>query len=386
MRKICVITGTRAEYGLLRWVMEGLRNSADMELQVVVTGMHLSPEFGLTYREIEADGFRIDRKVEVLLSSDEPSAVAKSIGLGVIGFSDALSQLAPDLIVVLGDRFEIFAATTAAMVLQIPIAHLHGGESTEGMIDEAIRHAITKMAQLHFVAAPEYRDRVVQLGEDPLRVFLVGGLGVDSLKRTTLLSRAELEQSLGLTFRERNLLVTFHPVTLDKAPAVTQMKELTAALDYFPESLLIFTMPNADAGSRALFELVDGFVATHANAYAFTSLGQARYFSCLTNMDGVIGNSSSGLTEVPSFRIGTVDIGDRQQGRLKADSVIASVPERAAIVEAIRHLYSTEFQQVLTSVENPYGDGGAADRIVDVLRDVDLRDILKKKFFDVSVW
>lgn len=385
MRKICVITGTRAEYGLLRWVMQGIRDARDLQLQVVATGMHLSPEFGLTYREIEADGFHIDRKVETLLSSDTPSGVAKSMGLGMIGFSDALAELAPDLVVVLGDRFEIFAAVSAAMVLRIPVAHLHGGEATEGLIDEAIRHSITKMSQLHFVAAREYRDRVVQLGEDPTRVFLVGGLGVDSLKHTKLLPRTELEQSLGLKFRERNLLVTFHPVTLENASSADQMTELTSALEDFPDSLIVFTMPNSDPDGRILFEIVDRFVASHANAYAFTSLGQVRYFSCVAQVDGVIGNSSSGLAEVPSFRIGTVDIGDRQRGRLKAPSVISCAPERLEIVAAIQRLYSSDFLHLLADSRSPYGDGGAADRIVAVLRDVDLRDILKKKFFDVAV-
>jgi GDP/UDP-N,N'-diacetylbacillosamine 2-epimerase (hydrolysing) len=385
VRKICVVTGTRAEYGLLRWVMQGIRDSGELQLQVIATGMHLSPEFGLTYREIEADGFRIDRKVEMLLSSDTPSGVSKSMGLGMIGFSDALDALRPDMVLLLGDRFEIFAAAAAAMVMRVPIAHLHGGESTEGLIDEAIRHSITKMSQLHFVAAREYRDRVVQLGEDPSRVFLVGGLGVDSLRHTALLSRADLEQSLGVTFRERNLLVTFHAVTLEDATAAEQMRELTAALESFPDSLILFTMPNSDPDGRALFAIVNEFVESHDNAYVFTSLGQTRYFSCVDQVDGVVGNSSSGLAEVPSFRTGTVDIGDRQRGRLKAPTVISCVPERTAIVEAIRRLYSPDFQQLIATSCNPYGDGGAADRIVSVLRDVDLSDILKKAFFDVPV-
>ncbi len=253
-RKICVVTGSRAEYGLLRWVMEGIRRLPDLGLQVIATGMHLSPEFGLTYREIETDGFPIDRKVEMLLSSDTPTGLAKSMGLGLIGFGDALQQLQPDVMLVLGDRFEIFSAVAAALVARIPVAHLHGGEATEGAFDEAIRHSITKMSHLHFVAAEEYRKRVIQLGEHPERVFLVGGLGVDSIKKLTLLDRAALEASLGFELGRRNLLVTFHPVTLDNQTSAQQMAELLAALDTWEDTHLIFTMPNADTDGRVLFD------------------------------------------------------------------------------------------------------------------------------------
>jgi GDP/UDP-N,N'-diacetylbacillosamine 2-epimerase (hydrolysing) len=382
-RKICVVTGSRAEYGLLRWVMESIREAPGLELQIVATGMHLSPEFGLTYREIEKDGFVIHRKVEMLLSSDSSTGVAKSMGLGLIGFSEALQQLQPDLMLVLGDRFEIFSAVAAAMIARIPVAHLHGGEASEGSFDEAIRHSITKMSQLHFVAAEEYRKRVIQLGEDPERVFLVGGLGVDSIKRLTLLDRSTLEASLAFELGRRSLLVTFHPVTLENATSVQQMAELLAALETLEDTHLIFTMPNADTDGRVLFDMVERFVADHANARAYTSLGQLRYLSCIRHVDGVVGNSSSGLTEVPSFGKGTINIGDRQRGRLKSESVIDCAPDRQSIIAALRRLYSPDFQARLPTLRNPYGEGGASEKIMQVLRDQSLEAILKKSFHDL---
>jgi GDP/UDP-N,N'-diacetylbacillosamine 2-epimerase (hydrolysing) len=383
IKKICVVTGTRADYGLLRWVMRGIEAAVELELQVLATGMHLSPEFGLTYSEIEQDGFRIDKRVEMLLSSDTPSGIGKSMGVGMIGFVDALHDLAPDLVLVLGDRFEIFAAVAATMTMRVPVAHLHGGEASEGLIDESIRHCITKMSHLHFVAAAEYSQRVIQLGEQPDRVFLVGGLGVDAIQHVPLLNRAELENGLRMQFRERNLLVTFHPVTLENASAEAQVSELLAALEERQDTSLIFTMPNADTEGRILFDIIQRFVDARQNAYAFTSLGQRRYLSTLAQVDGVVGNSSSGLTEAPSFHKGTINIGDRQRGRLKADSVIDCEPTRAGITSAIDRLYSSEFQAQLAEVESPYGNGGASERIVDVLRTVDLTGLVKKRFYDL---
>ncbi len=380
-RKICVVTGTRAEYGLLRWVMQGIKDDPHLTLQIVVTGMHLSPEFGLTYREIELDGFRIDRKVEILTSSDTSVGIAKSMGLGLIGFADALNDLKPDLIVVLGDRFEIFSAVAAALVARMPVAHLHGGELTEGAFDDAIRHSITKMSHLHFVAAEEYRQRVIQLGEWPERVYLVGGLGIDSIKRLELLEKSELEASLDFKFGKKNLLITFHPETLETATAVAQMSELIAALNDLDETQLIFTMPNADTGSRELIKLVEQYVTRNPSARAFTSLGQIRYLSCVAHVDGVIGNSSSGLLEVPSFRKGTINIGDRQRGRLQAASVINCKASRMEIASALDKLYSPEFQAGLDRVKNPYGEGGASERVVDVLANCSLDGMIKKGFF-----
>lgn len=382
-RKICIVTGTRAEYGLLRWVMEDIRRRPELELQILVTGMHLSPEFGLTHREIERDGFRIDRKVELLLSSDTPVGLAKSMGVGMIGFADALYELRPDLLLVLGDRFEIFAAVAAAMVARVPVAHLHGGEATEGLIDEAIRHSITKMAHLHFVAVEDYRRRVVQLGESPDRVFLVGGMGVDAIQRSPRLDKAALEHALGVRFAARNLLVTFHPVTLESSTSAAQMGQLLAALEPLRDTRLIFTLPNADTDGRVMIDMIERFTAAHQNAVAFQSLGQLRYLSCLEHVDGVVGNSSSGLTEAPTFKIGTVNVGDRQRGRLKAESVIDCAPDRASISAAIDELYSPQFRKTLAGVRNPYGDGGASARVVETLASVRLADILKKKFFDL---
>ncbi len=382
-RRICVVTGSRAEYGLLRGVMTAINDAPDLALQVVATGMHLSPEFGLTYREVERDGFSIARRVEMLLSSDTPSGVAKSMGVGLIGFADALRELSPDIVLVLGDRFEIFAAVAAALVARIPVAHIHGGETTEGAFDEAIRHSITKMSHLHFVAAEDYHRRVVQLGEQPDRVFLVGGLGVDAIERTTLLDRTTLERAMDFTFGHKNLLITFHPVTLETGTSSEQMAELLAALATLTDTQLIFTMPNADTNGRELFDMLRDFVAQHANARAYTSLGQLRYLSCLAQVDAVVGNSSSGLAEAPTFRKGTVNIGDRQRGRLKAASVIDCPPTRTAIRAAIDRSYSPEFRSTLARVHNPYGEGGASDKIVSVLRDYPLDAILKKTFFDI---
>jgi len=382
-RKICVVTGTRAEYGLLRWVIDGIHRAQDLELQIIVTGMHLSPEFGLTYREIENDGFRIDRKVEMILSADTPVGLTKSMGLGLIGFGEALQQLQPDLMLVLGDRFELFSAAAAAMVARIPVAHLHGGEATEGLIDEPIRHSITKMSHLHFVAAEEYRKRVIQLGESPDRVFLVGGLGIDSINKLDLLDSSALETAMEFELGDKNLLITFHPVTLENNTSAQQMAELIAALKTLENTHLIFTMTNADTDGRVLIDMVKQFVSDYPNARLYSSLGQLRYLSCIKHVDGVVGNSSSGLLEVPSFAKGTINIGDRQRARLKAKSVIDCDPEKGSIVSALQKLYSKEFQLTLKTVKNPYGEGGASQKVVEALMTVSLKDILKKSFFDL---
>jgi GDP/UDP-N,N'-diacetylbacillosamine 2-epimerase (hydrolysing) len=383
-RKICVITGTRAEYGLLRWVMQGIKDDLDLTLQIIATGMHLSPEFGLTYQAIEQDGFQIDRKVEMLTSSDTSVGIVKSMGLGLIGFADALSELQPDLILVLGDRFEIFSAVSASMVIRIPVAHLHGGESTEGLIDEAIRHSITKMSHLHFVAAEVYRQRVIQLGEQPDRVFLVGGLGIDNIKRLQLLDRSALEDSLDFKFGPKNLLITYHPVTLETDTAEKQMGMLLAALAALKDTQLIFTMPNADTGGRTLIKMVEKFVAQHPNSRDYLSLGQLRYLSCIAQVDGVVGNSSSGLAEVPSFKKGTINIGDRQRGRLQAESVINCEPTCESIAAALAQLYSIDFKMRLHQVTNPYGEGGASEAIISTIKTVSLDGLLKKRFYDAG--
>ena len=385
MRKICVITGTRAEYGLLRWVMQGIQDDPELILQVIATGMHLSPEFGLTYQAIEQDGFHIDRKIEMLTSSDTAVGIAKSMGLGLIGFADAFHEIQPDLIVVLGDRFEIFSAVSAALIARIPVAHLHGGETTEGAFDEALRHSITKMSHLHFVAAEPYRKRVIQLGEKPDRVFCAGGLGIDNIKRLQLLDRASLEDSLDFKLGTKNLLITFHPVTLETATAANQMEELLTVLADLKDTKLIITLPNADTDGRALIKMVEQFVMQHANARAYTSLGQLRYLSCIAQVDGVVGNSSSGLTEVPSFKKGTINIGDRQRGRLQAASIINCEPSREGIFAALKQLYSTDFQRGLNEVINPYGEGGASDQIVSTLKHCAIAGIVKKSFHDLPL-
>jgi UDP-hydrolysing UDP-N-acetyl-D-glucosamine 2-epimerase len=384
-RRICVVTGSRAEYGLLYWLMKEIQANPDMELQVIATGMHLSPEFGQTFHQIEEDGFFINAKVEMLLSSDTPVGVAKSIGLGTIGFADAFERLRPDIVVLLGDRFEILSAAQAAVVARIAIAHLHGGETTEGAIDEAFRHSITKMSHLHFTATEEYRQRVIQLGEDPERVFNFGAAALDSIINLKLLDRPELEKILGIRFGQRNLLVTFHPVTLEADTAKQSFSELLSALDDFPEIRLIFTEPNADTGGRVIRDMIENYVARRPDtATVHTSLGQIRYFSTLSVVDAVVGNSSSGLIEAPAFGIGTINVGDRQKGRMTAASVIDCEPKRESIREALAQLYSSEFQESLRHVINPYGDGPVAAKIVRVLSDYPLTEIIKKKFFNCS--
>jgi GDP/UDP-N,N'-diacetylbacillosamine 2-epimerase (hydrolysing) len=386
MKKICVITGSRAEYGLLRWVMQGIKDDPALRLQIIATGMHLSRDFGLTYREIEKDGFRIDRKVKMLTGSDTPVGIAKSMGKGLIGFADALNELKPNLIVVLGDRFEIFSAVAAALVARIPVAHLHGGELTQGAFDDAIRHSITKMSSLHFVAAKEYRQRVIQLGEQPHRVFTMGGLGIDNIRKLRLLKREELEAALNFKLGKKNLLVTFHPVTLESDAGLKQMSELLNVLGRLKDTKLIFTLPNADTNNRKLIKMVKRFVSRHPNARAYPSLGQLRYLSCIAQVDGVVGNSSSGLAEVPSFRKGTINIGDRQKGRLQAISVINCQATRQSIGIAIRRLYSRDFQAKLSQVHNPYGTGGASDKVVKFLKGCSLDSLFKKAFYDLPTF
>jgi GDP/UDP-N,N'-diacetylbacillosamine 2-epimerase (hydrolysing) len=382
-KKICFVTGSRAEYGLLRGLMKATASAPDLVLQVIATGTHLSPEFGLTYGEIEADGIRIDRKVEMLLSSDTANGTAKSMGLAMIGFADAFDALCPDLLIVLGDRFEIFSAVAAALVAKIPVGHIHGGELTEGAFDDAMRHAITKMSHLHLVAAEEYGRRVIQLGEQAEHVFNVGGLGVDAISSVTLMTRDALAVSLDFCFLEKNLLVTFHPATLDASNPEEQMEALLLALAELPNTGLIFTLPNADSGGRALIKMIQDFVSAHPNAKAYPSLGLVHYLSCMAQVDGVIGNSSSGLLEAPTFRKGTVNIGDRQRGRLVAGSVIQCEPTHEAIRAALARLYSPQFQASLPQVSNPYGDGGAVESILDVIRAAPLGNLVKKSFFDL---
>lgn len=378
-RKICAVTGSRAEYGLLYWVLHDLRERAGIELQIVATGMHLAPEFGHTVDEIVKDGFSVSRRVEMLLASDTPGGIAKSVGLGVIGMSDALEQLRPDVVVVLGDRFEILAAVQACLIHNVPVAHIAGGDTTEGAFDESIRHAITKMAQVHFVTNELSARRVRQLGEDPRHIHVVGSPGLDHLRRRPLLDRPALEAALGAPLGARNLLVTFHPVTLEADAGMHQFTELLAALDALDVgTTLWFTRPNADTGGRAIAAALDAWAeARSARTHTYASLGQLRYLSLMAQADAVVGNSSSGLYEAPSFGIPTVNIGERQRGRLAAASVLHCAAERHAIGAAIASASELDCSGVI----NPYGDGHSAARIVDLLCQLaPARELLKKPF------
>lgn len=384
MKKICVVTGTRAEYGLLYWLMKDIQNNSELELQLIVTGMHLSPEFGLTYKEIEKD-FKIDKKIEILLSSDTAVGISKSMGLAQISFAEAYEELKPDILVVLGDRYEIFSAVSAAMIARVPIAHLHGGESTEGAFDESIRHSITKMSHLHFTATEEYKKRVIQLGEQPKRVFNVGGMGIENIKRLKLLTKKEFEESINFKLNKKNILVTFHPVTLENSTAKEQFQELLDAIDELKDTNIIFTKANSDTDGRVINQMCDEYATNnHHKSICFTSLGQLRYLSALQYVDAMVGNSSSGLAEAPSFKKGTINIGDRQKGRIKADSVIDCEPNKASIAQAFKKLYAKEFQELLKNTANPYGDGCASEKIVSVLKDIKLDDILKKLFYNLK--
>ena len=385
IRKICVVTGTRAEYGLLYWLLSEIQSDDAFTLQLVVTGMHLSPGFGSTYQQIEKDGFEINYKVEMLLSSDSAVATSKSMGLGIIGFADAYDTLKPDIIIVLGDRFEIFSAVSAATIFRIPIAHLHGGETTEGAYDEAMRHSITKMSHIHFTSTETYRERVIQLGEKPDHVFNVGAPGIDNIKRLTLLSRDEFESSINFKLNKKNLLVTFHPVTLENSSAKMQFSELLLALDELEDTNILFTKANADTDGQIINKMIDEYVDSRPyKTIAYASLGQLRYLSAMQFVDAVVGNSSSGLLEAPSFKIGTLNIGDRQKGRIKANSVIDCYPTLSSIREGLRELYKPDFQNKLDTVINPYGSGGTTEKIIGVIKKISTDNLLKKSFYDIS--
>ena len=383
-RKICIITGTRAEYGLLSGLMRGIKNDSELQLQVIATNMHLSPEFGLTYREIEADGFHIDKKVECLLSSDTSNGTSKTVGLAAIGFADAYEDLKPDLIVVLGDRYEILAAVQVALFYRIPIAHLHGGEITEGAYDDCIRHAITKMSHLHFTSTEEYRQRVIQLGEQPDRIFNVGAIGVENIKKIPLMSKKELEESIGFEMGDSCLMVTYHPVTLENNTAERQSENLLTALDQFKDCKIIFTMPNSDTNGRIIKLTIEHYVAEKPyRCIAFKSLGLRRYLSALQYVKAVIGNSSSGIIEVPSFHIPTLNIGDRQKGRICAKSVIHCGTKKDEIEAGITTVLDDFFQNEAKNVSNPYEGKDTTAQILKVIKTYPLEDIIQKHFYDI---
>ncbi len=383
--KICVVTGSRAEYGLLYWLLKKLESAEDFELELVVTGMHLSPEFGMTYKEIEKDGFPIAEKIPMLLSSDAPAGVTKSTGLGLIGFADLFDRSRPDVVVVLGDRFELFAVASAALFAAIPIAHIHGGEVTTGAFDEAIRHSITKMASLHFTAAEAYRKRVIQLGEQPDTVFNVGAPGLENIQKISLLTKEETEQSLGLKLGQKSLLVTWHPVTLEPGRAKQDLKVLLDALDKLDDTKFVFTKSNADNEGRSLNRIIVDYVTScPEKAVVHTSLGQLRYLSTLKQVSGVIGNSSSGIIEAPSIKTGTINIGRRQEGRVRASSIIDCDPDLESICSAFERLFSSEFQSLVQHTRNPHDGGPVSENILRILRQQESSGWRKKPFFDVT--
>ena len=384
MRKICIVTGSRAEWGLLSGLARKITDDPELELQIIATNMHLSPEFGLTYREIERQGFRINRKVEMLLSSDTANATGKSVGLATIGFSDAYEDLAPDMLLVLGDRYEILAAVTAALFYKIPVAHLHGGEVTEGAYDDAIRHAITKMSHLHFTSTEEYRRRVIQLGEQPERVFHVGAIGIDNIRHIALLDKKVLEEQLDFPFDRKTVLVTYHPETLDAIPVEEQFRNLLEALDDRQDIRILFTLPNSDTGGRIIIRMIEEFVARNKQRVrAYTSLGQLRYLSALQFVAAVVGNSSSGILEVPSFGKPTLDIGNRQKGRLAADSVVHCGVSGTEISEGLDRVLSDAFAKQAACTQNPYEKKDTALEIWRVLKNYPLNGIVQKTFYDI---
>ncbi len=387
MKRIGIMTGTRAEYGLLKSLMQEINKDNDLELYLIVSGMHLSPEFGMTYKEIEEDGFEINAKVEMLLSSDSPAGISKSIGLGVIGFADEFQRADLDMLILLGDRYEALSAAICALVMRIPIAHLHGGELTEGAIDEGIRHSITKMSYLHFTSTEQYRNRVIQLGENPERVFYVGALGVENIKKINLMTKEELERSIRFEIDENTVIVTYHPVTLENNTVEEQFLNLLEVLDRNPKIRMIFTKANADTNGRIVNELIDKYAAQNSErACAFMSLGQKRYLSALKYCRIVIGNSSSGIIEAPSFGKPIINIGDRQKGRICADSVINCGYTQQEIQQAMETALTKEFENKASNCRNPYEKENTAANIISVIKDYLLNDKikLKKGFYDIK--
>ncbi|MBT7590584.1 MAG: UDP-N-acetylglucosamine 2-epimerase (hydrolyzing) [Candidatus Scalindua sp.] len=387
MRKIAVVTGTRAEYGLLYWIIKSIHEAPDLELQLIVTGMHLSHEFGLTVREIEKDGFPIVERVEMLLSSDTESAIATSMGIGMIGFAKVYERIKSDILLVLGDRFEILSAVTSAIPFRIPVAHIAGGEVTEGAMDELFRHSITKMSHIHFPSTSKYVARIMQMGEIPENIFCFGAPGLDNVIKLNLLDKQQLVQELNLSHEKKWGIVTYHPVTLEKDSAKTQIDELLGGLDNFNDIYWIITFPNADMESRVIIESIEEYVKENPEkTNLFNSLGQLKYLSILKNATLMVGNSSSGLVEAPSFELPVVNIGDRQKGRIRAVNVIdVPVCKQNEIEIAINKALSKDFRESLKGLRNPYGVGNASEKIVAILRNVSLSDLSKKQFCELSM-
>lgn len=383
--KICICTGTRAEYGLLKPLIEKIAADQQFQLQILVTGAHLSPEFGLTYKQIETDGYKIDHKVEMLLSSDSDEGITKSMGLGMIGFAEALKKLSPDLIVILGDRYEMLSIASTSLIFKIPIAHIHGGEVTEGAYDDAIRHAISKMSHWHFTSTETYRQRVIQLGEQPETVFNVGAIGLDNISQLNLLTKEQLEEKLEVEFKKYNYLITFHPETLADESVESQFKKLLDALDRLENSFFIFTKANADTNGRIINQMAAQFVKENPkDAALFDSLGSLKYLSAMRMCTAILGNSSSGIIEAPSLSTPTINIGDRQKGRIQASSVLNCTTDTDAIWSCLKEVQTDQFKSSLEGLKNPYGEGKASQQIIEVLKTIDTSKFNVKKFYDIS--
>ena len=382
MRKICLISTSRADYGIQSRLIKLLQEDQDIDFSLIVSGMHVCSKYGQTYREIEKDGIKITRMFDIGMDKEHEEDISKIMAEGLIKFSQALKEIRPDIVVALGDRYEMFSAVIACTLCGIPVAHLHGGETTEGAIDEVFRHSMTKASYLHFTSCEEYRKRVIQLGENPERVFNFGSLGVENTCKVKLLSKEQLAKELRINFLDKIVLVTFHPVTFEIGEAKAQIQELLSALAELQDTTIIFTKPNADPENDVIANKIDDFVLSKPNAFAFSSLGMVKYLSLVSYADAVVGNSSSGIIEVPSFRTATINIGNRQKGRIQADSIINCAPKKSNIVDGVKKVYSAEFRNVLEYVKNPYEGENTAQNILQVLKTADLSDALKKKFYD----
>jgi UDP-hydrolysing UDP-N-acetyl-D-glucosamine 2-epimerase len=383
MRKLCVVTGSRSDYGLLSGIIGKINNSKEFELQIIASAMHLTEEYGYTYKEIESDGFNINSKVEMDITGSSTDKIAKSIAKGISGFTDALLSLKPDLVIILGDRFEALAAAQTAMIMKIPIAHIHGGEVTEGAVDESIRHSITKMSNLHFVSTESFKNRLIAMGEQPNRIFISGAPGIDNIKNMINISKEDLEKKLNFKFGKLNFLITFHPVTLSLTKDEQEISELLEGLDYFDEAKIIITFPNADSNSDHIISKLKKYASKNAHRILLVeSLGYKRYLQTLKYIDCVIGNSSSGIIEVPSFKIPTINIGDRQKGRPQAKSVINCVNNKEAIIESVKSALSDDFKNQIKSIENIYGKGNSSKIIISTLSKLNFNDYIRKPFYE----
>ena len=383
--KLCVVTGTRAEYGLLKPLIDKIKVDQSYQLQLLITGAHLSPEFGMTVNQVLEDDYDVVEKVEMLLSSDTATGIVKSMGLGMIGYADAFERLKPDALIILGDRYEMLAVASAAVLFKIPVIHLHGGEITEGAYDDAIRHAITKLSSLHFTSTEEYKNRVIQMGEQPLNVFNVGAIGLDNVIDLPLHNRSKIESELGISFKKYNYQVTFHPETLGGTSAAEQFRILLNVMEKQSESFFVITKANADTGGRIINQMIDEFVVKNPEiAIAFSSLGNLRFLSLVKICDAMVGNSSSGIIEAPSLHTATINIGDRQKGRIQADSILSCETNEEAITNCFNKIKDTKFTEMIKLVSNPYGAGNTSKKILDVISKIDFSQLKPKTFYNIK--